>query len=204
MHGWSISAKVIVSAAARYAKVKMSSQAKTTMKHVANPTAGEMQAAKDIKPGIAGYRDRIAMLQSAKTRGALKNEEAEHFEDYDEVVEGKPLEFDLQDSYNFGDYLTTAKKLVGEDQAIELANTSFNKQDTSLFVEEMTRDEVESRVKTHMNAGHEVSTPKYSTRDGKFHAEFVVKDKESGVRRKYIYHGNTRKMENMGTPGKRD
>ena len=192
------------SAAARYAKAKMSSQAKTTMKHVANPTAGEMQAAKDIKPGIAGYRDRIAVLQSAKTRGSLKNEEAEHFEDYDEVVEGKPLEFDLQDSYNFGDYLTTAKKLVGGDQAIELANISFNKQDTSLFVEEMTRDEVESRVKTHMNAGHEVSTPKYSTRDGKFHAEFVVKDKESGVRRKYIYHGNTRKMENMGTPGKRD
>ena len=60
------------SAAARYAKAKMSSQAKTTMKHVANPTAGEMQAAKDIKPGIAGYRDRVAMLKSAEKEGRLK------------------------------------------------------------------------------------------------------------------------------------
>lgn len=60
------------SAAARYAKAKMSSQAKTTMKHVANPTAGEMQAAKDIKPGVAGYRDRVAMLKSAEKEGRLK------------------------------------------------------------------------------------------------------------------------------------
>lgn len=54
-----------------------SSQAKTTMKHINNPTAGEKKAAKDIKPGVAGYRDRIAMLHSAKARGALKNEEVE-------------------------------------------------------------------------------------------------------------------------------
>ena len=294
-------------------------QAKTTMKHIVNPTPGEKKAAKDIKPGIAGYRDRVAMLKSAQARGALKEEDIEldearglasmtidqlkqehekvmnkindqgkskmismnhplsqrarsirlhmaikkkqaneevqpveemdksmayatgtkramqmtgdkpplekstikkahkiakamlrkeevedQFADYDEVIESKPLEFELQDSYNFGDYLSASKKIVGEELAIELANYAYNKQDTDLFLEMMSRDEVESRVKSHMNAGHQVSTPKYSTRDGKFHAEFVVKDKESGVRRKYIYHGNTRKVENMGTPGKRD
>ena len=52
----------------------MSHQAKTTMKHVANPTAGEKKAAKDIKPGTSGYSDRYAMLQSAKARGALKED----------------------------------------------------------------------------------------------------------------------------------
>jgi len=52
-----------------------SHQSKTTMKHVSNPTAGEKKAAKDIKPGIAGYRDRVAMLKSAEARGALKKEE---------------------------------------------------------------------------------------------------------------------------------
>jgi hypothetical protein len=51
-----------------------SHQSATTMKHVKNPTKGEKQAAKDIKPGIAGYRDRIDMLQSAKKDGRLKNE----------------------------------------------------------------------------------------------------------------------------------
>ena len=52
-------------------------QAKTTMKHISNPTAGEKKAAKDIKPGIAGYRDRVAILKSAEARGALKKEDTE-------------------------------------------------------------------------------------------------------------------------------
>lgn len=49
-----------------------SHQEKTTMKHVKNPTAGEKKAAKDIKPGIAGYSDRVAMLKSAEKDGRLK------------------------------------------------------------------------------------------------------------------------------------
>lgn len=54
-------------------KVKETShQSATTMKHVKNPTAGEKAAAKDIKPGVAGYGDRIAMLKSAEKDGRLK------------------------------------------------------------------------------------------------------------------------------------
>jgi len=52
-----------------------SHQAKTTMKHINKPNAGEKKAAKDIKPGIKGYKDRIAMLKAAKARGALKEDE---------------------------------------------------------------------------------------------------------------------------------
>jgi hypothetical protein len=48
--------------------------AKTTMKHIKNPTAGEKKAAKDIKPG--SYADRAAMLRSAEQRGALKEANA--------------------------------------------------------------------------------------------------------------------------------
>lgn len=52
-----------------------SHQAKTTMKHISNPNAAEKKAAKDIKPGIAGVRDRLAMLDAAKKRGALKEDD---------------------------------------------------------------------------------------------------------------------------------
>ena len=52
-----------------------SHQSKTTMKHISNPNAAEKKAAKDIKPGVKGYQDRVAMLQAAKNRGALKNED---------------------------------------------------------------------------------------------------------------------------------
>jgi hypothetical protein len=51
-----------------------SHQEKTTMKHVKNPTTGEKKAAKDIKPGVAGYKDRVDMLKSAEADGRLKNE----------------------------------------------------------------------------------------------------------------------------------
>lgn len=84
-------------------KVEESShQAKTTMKHVKNPTAGEKAAAKDIKPGVAGYRDRIAMLKSAEARGGLKKEEVE------QVDEAKEPGF--RASYGLGRKGTAAKK----------------------------------------------------------------------------------------------
>ena len=51
-----------------------SRQAKTTMKHIKNPTPGEKAAAQDIKPGIAGYKDRYDMLKSAERDGRLKSE----------------------------------------------------------------------------------------------------------------------------------
>jgi hypothetical protein len=73
-------------------------QANTTMKHISNPTPGEKAAAKDIKPGIAGYRDRIAMLKSAQARGGLKAEGMDPVgkEDSDINNDGKT---DKSDSY---------------------------------------------------------------------------------------------------------
>lgn len=56
-----------------YQEIKESHQEKTTMKHVKNPTAGEKKAAKDIKAGTAGYKDRIDMLKSAEKDGRLKD-----------------------------------------------------------------------------------------------------------------------------------
>lgn len=54
-----------------------SHQSKTTMKHIPNPSPAQKQAAKDIKPGVGGYRDRIDMLKSAGVK--------EEVEELDEV-----------------------------------------------------------------------------------------------------------------------
>jgi hypothetical protein len=51
----------------------MSHQAKTTMKHIPNASPALKKAAKDIKPGIAGIRDRFDMLDA----GGVKREEVE-------------------------------------------------------------------------------------------------------------------------------
>lgn len=111
---------------------------------------------------------------------------------------------ELKDNYTFGDFLTAAKKLFGEELAIEAANTAFHDQDLEIFLEEISHSAVEDKINAHMKAGHKVSMPKYSTKDGKPRAEYIVTDKETGVRRKYIHQGNVTKMENMGARGKRD
>ena len=52
-----------------------SHQSKTTMKHIPNPTPAQKQAAKDIKPGVDGYRDRIDMLKSAGVKEEVELDE---------------------------------------------------------------------------------------------------------------------------------
>ncbi len=75
-----------------------SHQEKTTMKHVKNPTAGEKKAAKDIKPGIAGYKDRVDMLKSAEKDGRLKEGSKPDFLDMDKDGNKKePMKKALKD-----------------------------------------------------------------------------------------------------------
>jgi hypothetical protein len=141
---------------------------------------------------------------NAKIQYGMK-EEIEIGDDADEtILIHTPINFELAENYMFGDYLTAAKDIVGDEKAIELANYAFNNNDTNIFVEQFMRSDIEDKVKTHQKAGHKVSMPKYSTKSGKPYAEYVVTDKESGVRRKYIHHGNARSIENMGAAGKRD
>jgi len=54
----------------------MSHQAATTMKHIPNASPALKKAAKDIKPGIAGYRDRIAMLKAGGVKEEAEIDEA--------------------------------------------------------------------------------------------------------------------------------
>jgi len=240
-------------------------QARTTMKHIANPTPGEKKAAKDIKPGIAGYRDRIAMLKSAEARGGLKKEEVEqesenqvdearfkkgqdvgapgmYFdkiaksaaarygskeagqrvagavlkkvmakeeeEQFDETIIKEDLNIDAPEQFTFKDYLSAVTSLVGseleEHQIVAVAYEAFRTQEEDIILEELTRDDLKQKMKAHMDAGHQISGEKFSMKDGKPYGEYVVTDKETGVRRKYIHHGTARRVENMGSRTKKD
>ena len=63
----------------------MSHQAATTMKHIPDASPDLKKAAKDIKPGIAGYRDRIAMLKA----GGVKTEEVEQIDELSSDLLGR-------------------------------------------------------------------------------------------------------------------
>lgn len=174
----------------------MSHQAATTMKHIPNASPALKKAAKDIKPGIAGYQDRVAMLKA----GGVKEEVEEQVDET--IVKHDDFTVEIKESYTFADYLTAAKQLVGEEEAVTYANEAFKTQDLTIFImEEMSRGDIEDNINAHRKAGHTVTMPKYSTKDGKPHAEYTVTDKDEGTRRKYIHHGNVRKVENMGAKG---
>ena len=60
---------------------QMGHAGKTTIKHIDNPGVVLRMAAHDVKPGIKGYRDRIALLKAAQAQGKLKEEIAEEIDE---------------------------------------------------------------------------------------------------------------------------
>lgn len=117
-------------------EAQMSPQAKTTMKHIKNPTPGEKKAAKDIKPGIAGYRDRVAMLKSAQARGGLDEETITM-----EFVIENTIEVSVPSTLTYQDYINAIKTIVNsEDPAIQaeivsIANEAFNNNNIEVIAE---------------------------------------------------------------------
>ncbi len=113
-------------------------QAKTTMKHISNPTPGEKKAAKDIKPGIAGYRDRIAMLKSAKARGGLK-EEAENITM--EFVIENTIEVSVPSTITYQDYINAIKTIVNSEdpeiqaEIVKIANEAYENDNIEVIAE---------------------------------------------------------------------
>ena len=92
-----------------------SHQSKTTMKHISNPNAAEKKAAKDIKPGIKGYQDRIAMLKAAKARGALKNEDVDLLSDLYDKLDESNQEIFLNQLEEDAEVLLAFAKTIAEE-----------------------------------------------------------------------------------------
>lgn len=178
----------------------LNSYMKKKRKQMGKATVGDADRLRGTPKGAKLDKD-VANYRKAWAKRDMK-EDVEPVQET--IILHDSFDVQLKDAYTFGDFLTAAKKLFGEEQAVEVANTAYQDQDVEIFVEEISHSAVEDRVRAHMKAGHKVSMPKYSTRDGKPRAEYVVTDKETGVRRKYIHQGNVTKMENMGARGKRD
>ena len=92
-----------------------SHQSKTTMKHISNPNAAEKKSAKDIKPGIKGYQDRVAMLKAAQARGALKKEDVELLSDLYDKLDESNQEIFLNQSEEDAEVLLAFAKTIAEE-----------------------------------------------------------------------------------------
>ena len=130
----------------------MSHQAATTMKHIPNPSPALKKAAKDIKPGIAGYRDRIDMLKA----GGVK-EEAEQVDELSKSTLGSYVKKASlnrsQLSYGSG---LAASRGVTDTKGIE--KDSQRAKGISKAVGRLSNEEVES-VEEAANAAQQAAMP---------------------------------------------
>ena len=112
------------------------------------------------------------------------------------VIEHKAFVYDFSDRLTFANYIDAAKRFTENEQdAIAIADKFFRENDDSIVLESFTRADVEERANNWGKAGHQVSLPKYTTKDGKLHAEYTVTNKDTGQKTKYIYHGTKRSVE---------
>jgi len=124
----------------------------------------------------------------------LQNEEVDFT-----IIEHNAFTVEMPEEITYEDFIQAAQSFTDdEDVAIQLAEEYFNNQDLSLIIEEVTKSDIEDRIKVHKDAGSKVSAPKYGTKDGKVSAEYTVTDKK-GISRRHIHYGNVRKVENLGT-----
>lgn len=182
-----------------------SQQANTTMKHIKDPTPGEKKAAKDIKPGVAGYRDRVAMLKSAEAGGRLKEEE--------ELEEAKPhtvpktdKEKDLAKMAPPHDKITHADVLTGRGVKKEEMSSKekmkrglYNKEEAELQEAMLSYSDFQEKIAMHKKAGNEIKDDKYTDKK----ASYTVIDKE-GVGKKMTHTASGTSQEHLGNMKRED
>lgn len=165
----------------------------------------------EYKAGAKSWEDKYKSDARRREAGVgkaidrLAKEEVELEEGVSQtIINHNDFVLEITDNPTFADYLAAAKSFVAEEDAVVVAEEFFKEQDESLIIEAFTRADIDAKVSAHQKAGHSVTMPKMSTKNGEPYAEYVVTDKDTKVRRKYIHHGKVRRVENMGTPGKKD
>lgn len=142
------------------------------------------------------------MSSKMKMKLGLYNKKAKKEEVEEEVdvtvIEHKSFVVEIPESLNYQDYLKAAKSFTEDDsEIVTIADQFFKDKDESLVIEAFTRGDVEAKISAHTKAGHQVGLPKYTTKDGKPYAEYIVTNKDTGQKTKYIHHGTTRRVERM-------
>jgi hypothetical protein len=89
-----------------------SHQAQTTLKHLKKASYGDRADAATIKPGIAGYKDRIDILKRAEREGNLKDEDVAEDLDANQKRVGQLGPTEKVRNHNIG-------KLVGANESVE-------------------------------------------------------------------------------------
>jgi len=154
------------------------------------------------------------MGQGPGSRSVVKGTGKLTSEDIDNAPVSEILEqvdaftIDLPNPLSYEDYLHTAMFAEGVSSLSELEDDflpkflqyvqeRFESGDEDFVISELTYSEMQNRIYMHQKQGNKVTGVERKTLNGKPYAAYVVTDK-TGMRRRYIYHGNVRRVENLG------
>lgn len=164
---------------------------------------GKIAASAAKKYGSEERGKKVAGAVLAKLRAKHMKEEADLIESVTEtVIKHDDFVIEVTNNPTVGDFLKALQTIVPvqeeADQAevVAAAMEAFDEQNVDVIIEAFTRSEIGEKIAAHKKAGNLVAGEKFSVKDGKPYAEYVVTDKE-GNRKKYIHHGTTRRMESM-------
>lgn len=186
----------------------VSHQTATTMKHAKNPTLQQRMFGRDIKPGVKGYSDRAAMIRDLEKTGKVK-EESVDLGDVAEIIESRnAFTIELPETLTYEHYLKAAMQAEGIESLKELDDETlmpfltfveqmFVEGQEEFVISELTYSELQDKIYAHQKGGNKVTGIERKTMNGQPYAAYVVTDK-SGMRRKYIYQGNVRRVQSLG------
>ena len=145
---------------------------------------------KELSPGSTQYTRKSKTFTDGGSDADLRKANRKSNEEVDETtVIHNSYTVNLKETYTFGEYLLAAKSIVGEDEAVIMANEAFGTQDVGIFEQALTIENMIEEMNTLEEAGHSISEPKYNTELGNPYYEYTVTE-ETGARRKYIHYGD--------------
>lgn len=164
---------------------------------------GKIAASAAKKYGSEERGKKVAGAVLAKLRAKHMKEDVDLIESVTEtVIKHDDFVIEVTDNPTVGDFLKALQTIVpvqeeaDQVEVVAAAMEAFDEQNVDVIIEAFTRSEIGEKISAHKKAGNLVAGEKFSVKDGKPYAEYVVTDKE-GNRKKYIHHGTTRRMESM-------
>ena len=164
---------------------------------------GKIAASAAKKYGSEERGKKVAGAVLAKLRAKNMKEDVDLNESITEtVIKHNDFTIEITDNPTVGDFLKALQSIVpvqeetDHAEIVAAAMEAFDEQNIDVIIEAFTRSDIGEKISAHKKAGNTVAGEKFSVKDGKPYAEYVVTDKD-GNRKKYIHHGTTRRMESM-------
>jgi hypothetical protein len=154
--------------------------------------------------GVESAIDRLASkptisnkeLKRQKRINAYAKEDTDTYKSFEyEITES--YEALLKSTLSLSGYSNLAEANDAEKAGIiAFLEDAFDAKDYSVVLEDYMRQDVEDSIASHKKAGHKVSDPKYTKKDGKMYAQYTLTTPE-GDKKTITYHGTKKRMENI-------